>query len=256
MGKKKGILLASPGTSYTDALEKTIAVLERDIEENFPEYQVYRAFTSQMIVKKLKKSQTQILDVKEALERMASDGVKILLVQSSHVINGIEYGNMRTTLMEYEDRFEKVSVGAPLLSSVEDYKKVVHTIMEDARIAEGETLVLIGHGTGHHANSAYPALEYTFHLLGYPQVLVGTAEGFPDLEAVMTKLRVAGYKKVTIMPLMVMAGGHARKTMAGERDSWKMKLEEAGYEVKVMERGLGEMKGIRNLFLEHLRAVM
>ena len=256
MGKKKGILLAGPGTSHMDALEKTIAALERDIEEHFPEYQIYRAFTSQRIVKKLKKNQIPVLDVKEALERMTLDGVKILAVQSSHVINGMEYDNMRKILTEYEDRFEKVSVSAPLLSNAEDYKKVVHTIMENVRIAEDEALVVMGHGTGHHANSAYPALEYTFHLLGYPQVLVGTAEGFPDLEAVMMKLRVAEYKKVTIMPLMVTAGSHVRKTMAGERESWKTKLEEAGYEIEVMEKGLGEMKGIRHLFLEHLRAAM
>ena len=95
MGKKKGILLAGPGTSHMDALEKTIAALERDIEEHFPEYQIYRAFTSQRIVKKLKKNQIPVLDVKEALERMTLDGVKILAVQSSYVINGMEYDNMR-----------------------------------------------------------------------------------------------------------------------------------------------------------------
>lgn len=256
MKKKKGILTVSFGTSYMDTLEKTIGAIERDMKDTFPEYQVYRAFTSQMIIKKLKKSQILIPNVKEAMEQMASDGVETVIVQPTHVINGIEYDTMMSDLMEYTDRFAKIRVGKPLLSGAEDYKKAVHAVMEEVKTEEVEALVLMGHGTDHHANSAYPALEYTFHLLGYQQVLVGTVEGFPDLGAVMTKLKVAGQKKVTLLPFMIVAGDHAQNDMAGEEDSWKTKLEDAGYEVKVMLKGLGEMKGIRGLFLEHLRAVM
>ena len=128
--------------------------------------------------------------------------------------------------------------------------------MAEVTLEEGEALILMGHGTDHHANSAYPTLEYTFHSLGYNQVLVGTVEGFPDLRNVMTKLEISGIRKVTLMPFMVVAGDHAKNDMAGEDDSWKAELEDAGYEVKALIRGLGEMKGIRNIFVEHIEAAM
>ena len=96
--------------------------------------------------------------------------------------------------MEHMHLFRKVYVGKPLLSSVEDYKKAIHAVMEKTVIGEDEMLVLMGHGTDHHANSAYPTLEYTFHSLGYQQVLVGTVESFPDLRNVMAKLEI-GQKK-------------------------------------------------------------
>lgn len=163
---------------------------------------------------------------------------------------------MLRDVMDYTDRFRRIRVGNPLLTSVDDYKKSIHAMMAEVTLEEGEALILMGHGTDHHANSAYPTLEYTFHSLGYNQVLVGTVEGFPDLRNVMTKLEISGIRKVTLMPFMVVAGDHAKNDMAGEDDSWKAELEDAGYEVKALIRGLGEMKGIRNIFVEHIEAAM
>ena len=136
--------------------------------------------------------------------------------------------------------------------SKEDYKKAIHAVMEKTVIGEDEMLVLMGHGTDHHANSAYPTLEYTFHSLGYQQVLVGTVESFPDLRNVMAKLEISGRKKVVLMPFMFVAGDHAKNDMAGEEDSWKSELEEKGYEVRVILKGLGEFEGIRKIFAEHI----
>ena len=124
--------------------------------------------------------------------------------------------------------------------------------MAETELDDGEMLVLMGHGTDHHANSAYPTLEYTFHALGYSQVLVGTVESFPELKNVMAKLKIAGKKKVALMPFMLVAGDHAKNDMAGEEDSWKSQLEEEGYEVRVIMKGLGEFRGIRQIFVEHI----
>lgn len=253
----KAILVVSFGTSHLDTLDKTIGAIERNIEEHFPEYRLYRAFTSGMILKKLKKTKgLEFYNVKEAMERMAADGMDTVIVQPTHIINGIENDRMLEDLMAYADRFQKIRVGKPLLSSVDDYKKAIHAVMEEVELAEDETLVLMGHGTDHHANSAYPTLEYTFHLLGYRQVLVGTVEGFPDLNNVLTKLEITGTKKVVLMPFMVVAGDHAKHDMAGEEDSWKSELEGEGYEVRTILKGLGELKGIQNLFVEHIEEVI
>ena len=187
---------------------------------------------------------------------MAADGMEEVIVQPTHIINGIENDKMMEDLMEYTDRFKKIRAGRPLLTSVDDYKKAIHAVMAEVELKEGEALVLMGHGTDHHANAAYPTLEYTFHSLGYSQVLVGTVEGFPDLRNVMTRLEISGMKKVMLMPFMVVAGDHAKNDMAGEDDSWKTELEAAGYEVRTLVKGLGEMKRIRNIYTEHIEAVM
>lgn len=257
MKEKKAILVVSFGTSYLDTLDKTIGAIERKIAAAYPDYRVYRAFTSRMIIKKLKRTRKIEVDtVKEALNRMIADGIGQVIVQPTHVINGIENDRMMDDLMEQMDAFQKIRVGKPLLNSVDDYKKAIHAVMSEVELQEEEMLVLMGHGTEHHANAAYPTLEYTFHALGYQQVLVGTVESFPELKNVLAKLQISGKKKVLLMPFMIVAGDHARNDMVGEEDSWMSELTEEGYEVRAQIRGLGEMEGIQNLFLEHIEEVM
>ena len=250
---KKGILVVSFGTSHLDTLEKTIAVIEREVAEKFPEAGVYRAFTSGMIIRKLARTEGLHIDtVTEALRRMSADGIEDVIVQPTHIINGIENDRMMEDLMENMGLFQRIRVGKPLLSSVDDYKKAIHAVMAETELSNGEMLVFMGHGTDHHANSAYPTLEYTFHALGYSQVLVGTVESFPELKNVVAKLKIAGKKNVALMPFMLVAGDHAKNDMAGEEDSWKSELEDEGYEVRVILKGLGEFSGIRKIFLEHI----
>lgn len=250
---KKGILVVSFGTSHLDAMKKTIDVIEKEIAERFDDSRVYRAFTSGMIIRKLKRTENMAIDtVSEALKRMAADGMEDVIVQPTHIINGIENDRMMEELMENMSLFRRIRVGKPLLSSVEDYKKSIHAVMAETELRDGEMLVLMGHGTDHHANSAYPTLEYTFHALGYSQVLVGTVESFPELKNVMAKLKIAEKKKVALMPFMLVAGDHAKNDMAGEEDSWKSELEEEEYDVRVILKGLGEFEGIRKIFLEHI----
>lgn len=250
---EKGILVVSFGTSHLDTMKKTISVIEQEISERFQEYRVYRAFTSGMIIRKLKRTENLAVDtVQEALNRMKEDGIEDVIVQPTHIINGVEYDRMMKDLMENMFLFRRIRVGKPLLSSVDDYKKSIHAVMAETQLEDDEVLVLMGHGTDHHANSAYPTLEYTFHALGYNQVLVGTVESFPELKNVMAKLEISGKKKVVLMPFMLVAGDHAKNDMAGEEDSWKSELEDAGYEVRVIMKGLGEFEGIRKIFTEHL----
>ena len=250
---EKGILVVSFGTSHLDTMKKTISVIEQEISERFQEYRVYRAFTSGMIIRKLKRTENLAVDtVQEALNRMKEDGIEDVIVQPTHIINGVEYDRMMKDLMENMFLFRRIRVGKPLLSSVDDYKKSIHAVMAETQREDDEMLGLMGHGTDHHANSAYPTLEYTFHALGYNQVLVGTVESFPELKNVMAKLEISGKKKVVLMPFMLVAGDHAKNDMAGEEDSWKSELEDAGYEVRVIMKGLGEFEGIRKIFTEHL----
>lgn len=251
---KKGILVVSFGTSHLDTLEKTITAIEKDIQDEFPGFDVYRAFTSGMILKKLLRTENLNFDtVTEALERMRADGIQTVVVQPTHIINGIENDKMLEEVKAFDTSFKKICVGMPLLSTVSDYKMAIHAVMEEVELHDEEALVLMGHGTDHYANAAYPTLEYTFHSLGYTNVLVGTVEGFPDIRNVMTKLEIMGANKVTLMPFMIVAGDHAKNDMAGKEDSWLTELKEAGYRVEVLLKGLGEIEGIRNIYIEHIR---
>lgn len=254
---KKGILVVSFGTSHPDTMDQTISVIEEEIRQRYPEYAVYRAFTSETVIRKLKRRENLSVDtVQEALRKMAKDGIEKTAVQPTLVINGLENDRMLKVLLDNMKLFREMSVGKPLLSSVADYKKAIHAVMCEIHIEEDEALVLMGNGTDHHANSAYPMLEYTFHALGYNYVLVGTIDSFPDLHNVRTKLEISGKRKVVLMPFMLTAGNHAKKDMAGEEDSWKSELEAEGYDVRIIMRGLGEFPGIRRIFLEHLDEII
>lgn len=255
--KKKAILVVSFGTSHLDTLEKTIQVMETETRQRYPEYQIYRAFTSQMIIQKLKQVENvMVRNVKEAMEQMLQDGIQTVIVQPTHIINGYENDKMKEEIRKYSDQFDAIRIGAPMLTRTEDYKKAVHALIEDVKLEEQESLILMGHGTEHPANSAYPALEYILQALGYSHIHVATVEGYPQLKEVMKKIEETQIRKVALLPFMFVAGEHAKNDMAGKEDSWKEELEKAGYQVRPILKGLGEFPSIRNIFQEHLEEVL
>lgn len=251
---RKAILVVSFGTSHEDSRKKTIEAIEQKIAEEFKEYKIYRAFTSKMIIKKLAKSGLHIMTVEEALKQMKADGVKELIVQPTHVINGIENDEMMEDIKAVTGEFDSVVIGRPLLNDTKDYKRLAQAVVEDNPLAEDEILMLMGHGTTHYSNSAYPALEYVFKEMGYANILVGTVEGYPSFEEAMKQLEKTNKKKVTLLPLMIVAGDHANNDMAGEEDSWKSRLEQEGYQVVCRIKGLGELDKVQEQFIEHIRA--
>lgn len=253
---KPVILVVSFGTSYNDSREATIGAIEKLIQESFPDFEVRRAFTSQIIIDKLRERDGLVIDnVEQAMERLAADGVKDLVIQPTHVMNGKEFDQMMEAVAPYKDRFASLKVGAPLLSSTEDYKQLVEEIAAELpETKDGEAVVLMGHGTEHFANSAYAALDYAFKDMGIKNVFVGTVEGYPDLAAVMRRVADFGASKVTLLPLMIVAGDHANNDMAGDEEgSWKMAFKGAGYEVACVIKGLGEYPGVREHFVRHVR---
>lgn len=252
---QKAILVVSFGTSYLDALDKNIKAIEQKIENAYPDYKIYRAFTSKMIIKKLKSVHNLHIDtVSQAIERMIQDGITELVVMPTHIINGIENDIMTDEIKQLKEHFNSVTFGMPLLSSISDYLKVVEIIVNHYKPADNTALILMGHGTNHYANSAYPALDYTFKQQGYNNIFVGTVEGYPEIDHVMTMVKNCQPSKVTLLPLMLVAGDHAQNDMAGdEEDSWSVLLKEDGFEVQNIIKGLGELEEIQDLYLEHLQ---
>lgn len=254
---KKAILVVSFGTSHQDTLEKTIAAIERDMAEAFPDWEVRRAFTSGMIIRKLERRDGLAIDnVEKALARLVVEGFDTVVVQPTHVMNGEEYDKLAAQAAPYAHQFSSFALGDPLLTSVEDYQQAVPAVLSELP-AEGEdhALVLMGHGTEHFANATYAAMEYVFHDLGHKQVFLGTVEGYPELTQVLHRLAEhPQVRRVTLAPLMVVAGDHAKNDMAGEEeDSWKTRLEAEGYQVDCVLRGLGEFAAVRKMFVGHAR---
>ncbi len=250
---KKAILVVSFGTSYNDTREATIGAIEKEIASAFPEYSVRRAFTSQMIIDKLKsRDNLEIDNVKQAMERLLDEGVGTLICQPTHVMHGLEYDDMVQEVSEYADHFETLKFGEPLLSSTQDYRDVVAAINQEFTVPNDTALVLMGHGTEHFANSTYAALAYYFSH-NNPNILVGTVEGFPDLDTTVKDVKKLDVKKVILTPLMVVAGDHANNDMAGnEEGSWKTVFKSEGYEVEPVLKGLGEYRSIRDIYLAHV----
>lgn len=254
------LLVVSFGTSFNDSRRLTIGAIEEDMEKTFTDFAVRRAFTAQIVIDHVKDRDGEVIDnVTEALDRAVENGVKTLVVQPTHLMNGIEYDELQGTLAEYADAFEKVVVGEPLLTSDEDFKIVETAITEStAEYDDGETaIVYMGHGTEHESNGVYAKLQDLLTEDGYANYYIGTVEAEPSLEDVVEAVGEGEYTKVVLVPLMVVAGDHANNDMASdEEDSWKTTFAEAGYEVEALLQGLGENESIRELYVQHAQAAV
>lgn len=251
---KKAILVVSFGTSYEETRKKTIDKIEESIKNEYPQYRVYRAWTSAVIRRKLlRRDGTAIPDIAGAMEEMSGDGITDVIVQPTHVLNGIENERMEEQLRSYRGRFAHIVAGSPLLTTQRDHKHAIECVAAELAPSDGEALVLMGHGTEHYANSVYDALDLQFKDSGYENIFLGTVDAYPDFETLLRRVEKLRPKRVALAPFMIVAGDHARNDLAGSgRDSWKSRMEAAGYETHCILKGLGEYEGIRRLFLCHV----
>lgn len=257
---KPVILTVSFGTSYNDSREKTIGAIEKAIAKANPDYEVRRAFTSQTVIDILKeRDKIETDNVEDAFKKLVSDGVKTLVVQPTHVMSGYEYDDLMEVVEENRSKFDRLSVGAPLLTSDEDYKELV-SILKDSTSQyspDDTAVVFMGHGTEHESNAAYATLQEAFTAAGAKNYFVGTVEATPSLDDIVSAVKSDGYKKVVLEPLMVVAGDHANNDMAGDEDgSWKKTFENEGIEVECLLKGLGEIDGVQKMYVSHTEAAI
>ena len=251
---EKALLVVSFGTSYAQTRERTIGAIEENLAERFRDRTVRRAWTSNFIIKKVAKTEGLIVDTpEEALEKLAEEGVKDVIVQPTHLSDGYENQRMMEIIRRYADRFERIAVGRPLLFTAEDRDAVAH-LMPQLCLGDSEedrALLLMGHGSEKHPVPVYEELQESFAKAGIRNVFVGTVEGTPSFEDAKALLDGSGYKKVVLAPLMIVAGDHAVNDLAGEEDAWKSILVGEGYQTEVILAGLGEYEQMQNLFAEH-----
>ena len=276
------LLVVSFGTSFNDSRTADIGGIEKALQTAYPDWSVRRAFTAQIIINHVQARDDEKIDnMDQALQRAVDNGVKNLVVQPTHLMHGAEYDELTEAVESYKDKFESVTIAEPLLGEVgdsddavnDDKKAVAEAITAEAvktagydslevAEADGTAFVFMGHGTSHTAKISYSQMQSQMNDLGYDNVFIGTVEGEPEdtaCEAVIEKIKEAGYKKVVLRPLMVVAGDHANNDMAGDdEDSWKSQFEASGAFDKIDTQiaGLGEISAIQDLYVAHTKAAM
>ena len=276
------LLVVSFGTSFNDSRAADIGGVEKALQEAYPDWSVRRAFTAQIIINHVQARDDEKIDnVEQALDRAVDNGVKNLIIQPTHLMHGAEYDELTAALEGYKDKFESVKIAEPLLGEVgadatvinADKAAVAEAITAeavkdagfdslDAVKEDGTAFVFMGHGTSHTAKVSYSQMQTQMEQLGYDNVFIGTVEGEPEdtsCEAVIEKLKEAGYKKVILRPLMVVAGDHANNDMAGDDDdSWKSQFEASGAfdSIDTQIAGLGEIQAIQQLYVAHTQAAI
>lgn len=276
------LLVVSFGTSFNDSRVADIGGVEKKLQEAYPDWSVRRAFTAQIIINHVQARDDEKIDnMEQALERAVSNGVKNLVVQPTHLMHGAEYDELVDAVNNYKDKFETVTVAEPLLGEVgsdatavnDDKKNVAEAITAeavktagydslDAAKEDGTAFVFMGHGTSHSAKVSYSQMAAQMSELGYENVFIGTVEGEPEetaCENVINNVKEAGYKKVVLRPLMVVAGDHANNDMAGDdEDSWKSQFEASGAFDKIDTQiaGLGEIDAIQQIYVDHTKAAI
>lgn len=253
---KKAILVVSFGTSYENTREKTIGAVENRIRKAFGDCDVYRAFTSGMVIRKLKRGGIDVDTVAEALTRLYLMGYTEVYCQPTHIIPGEEYDKLRRSAETFSSVFSVLRIGKPLLFETDDYPELIDAMESELKMERSTAVVLMGHGTEHQANSVYPALQFWLEKKGYKDVFVGTVEGFPKLCDVIERLDKNNYDKIRLLPFMLVAGDHAQNDMAGDEDSWKCILTDKGYIVRTKLKGLGEYQGIQDMYVKHLEELI
>ena len=276
------LLVVSFGTSFNDSRVKDIKGIEDALQAAYPDWSVRRAFTAQIIINHVQARDGEKIDnMQQALDRAVGNGVKNLVVQPTHLMHGAEYDEMMEMIDEYKDKFESVAVAEPLLGEVGADAAVINADKEavakavtaaavkdagfdslEAAAEEKVAFVFMGHGTSHTAKVSYSQMQTAMQTLGYSNVFIGTVEGEPEetaCENVIEAVKAAGYTKVILRPLMVVAGDHANNDMAGaDDDSWLSQFQASGdfASVECQIAGLGEIEDIQQRYIEHTKAAI
>ena len=250
---KASVLMVHFGTTFDDTRKNTIDAVNDEAKKEFPDMEIREAYTSRIIMRRLKERGIVKDNPAEALDKLAKEGYTHIIVQPTNVINGVESKTLEQQLEMYKDKFKEIRTGSALLSTPEDYKAVAEIINKEVgKVADNEAVVLVGHGTHDNGNAAYPAMDYTAKSMGY-KFYVGTIEGFPEFDDVVRGLKKDNIKKVILMPFMFVAGDHANNDIAVD---WKEALEKEGFIVEVKLTSLGMMEDIRKMFINHAKFML
>lgn len=253
---KTGILLVHYGTGNGHSRKVTIDKLDSLATERFDGCRVLEAYAAPAVIKMLAKKGIRKLTIPQALDSLKALGCDKVAVQSTMLLDGV----MTDKLEEYAEKaksgFKQINVGRPLLYTVDDCRTVISLIEKNLSACgidtKGSQVVLVGHGSDSPANAMYSQIDYLLKDEGKPQWHVGTIEGYPTIDNVERKLKEQKSRKVMLIPLLYIAGNHQKEDIGGV---WKERLQELGYKVTVIDRGLGEMPEVQEMILQRIQTL-
>lgn len=261
-GDKAALLMVHFGTTHEDTRALTIDAINAKAKATFPELELREAYTSRIIIRRLKARGTEKLTPLEALLRLRSEGYTHVIVQSTNIIDGVEMESLRRDVESVSPFFKEIRVGTPLLYSVEDCEEVANILndrLNSAPAKKGKAsakqqhVVLVGHGTYTPSTAIYSQMDYMLKAKGLAHFHVGTIEGYPSFDTLLAQLKAGKAKRVMLVPFMFVAGDHAKNDIAVD---WKEALEKEGYAVDVLMEGLGQVPEIQGIFIEHIRFML
>lgn len=253
---KKAIAVINFGTSYKEARKRSLDKIYGDVVNAFEYDQVYEAYTSSIIINKLKKEGIYKYTVEEALDKAYENGERDIYILPTHIIHGAEYEKIIIGCEKFKNKFDSIKIAPAVLENKEDCKKIVPVINSLIHFNNKYEYVLMGHGSEVNANIRYSEMNDAFESAGYDNVHIASVEGSPYIEDIINKMRKPKeVDKVVLHPFMVVAGDHALNDMAGEKDSYVAKLNDLGYNTEVIIKGLGEYAKFRKIYIENLHKI-
>lgn len=255
-GDKAALLMVHFGTTHDDTRALTIDAINSKAQAAFPELKFQEAYTSRIIIRRLKKRSIEKDTPLDALLKLRAEGYTHIIVQSTNIIDGVEMESLRRDVESVLPFFKEIRVGTPLLYSVEDAEKVIEIVGNrlktsvQGKKAAHENVVLVGHGTYTPSTAIYSQMDYMLKANGLTNFHVGTIEGYPTFETMLAQLKTGKAKQVTLVPFMFVAGDHAKNDIA---DEWKERLEKEGFTVSTRLESLGQVPEIQEIFIDHIR---
>lgn len=258
---RNGILTASFGTTYKEARNISLEAIDRAVSCKFPDFAVYKAYTSSIVKKRIYKNENLIIPgISQALNKMYENGIENVYIMPTHIIPGEEYHKILDTVYMYSSKFNILKTSKPLLSSANDFSltaDILNHYYNFSNTGNNSAIVLMGHGSGHAANKCYSQFQDTLIQKGFLNVFVSTVEGTPDFKTLLNLLKKQTFKNITLIPFMVTAGEHVHNDMAGnKKTSWKNQLINLGYNIQIITHGIGEIKEIQKLYISHLNNII
>ena len=251
---KAAILMVHFGTTHDDTRALTIDAINQKVKDSFPGYDVFEAYTSRIIIKRLKERGIEKQTPSQVLERLIAEGYKKVYIQPTNIITGKENKTLAQEVEKVRDKFTDIRTGKALLYSLEDTKEVVAILSErHSQSSPDSHVLLVGHGTDDPGNALYSQTDYMFKSQGYGNFHVATIEGFPEFDDALAQLQKRKARKVTLVPFMFVAGDHAANDISQD---WKKSLEGNGFQVDVKMEGLGQVPEIQDIFIRHLNEAM
>lgn len=249
-GDKVAILMVHFGTTHDDTRALTIDAMNKKAQAEFPDVELREAYTARIVIKRLGERGIVKQKPLDVLNQLQKEGYTYVLVQTSTIIDGVEMESLQKDIAEVQSQFKEIRIGDPLLYSPEDYENLINVLTKD--IDSQTAYVWVGHGTYDSNTAQYAMLDYMLKAKGHTNCFVGTIEGYPSYDDMLQQLKASGLKRVVLVPLMFVAGEHAKNDIA---EDWKTDLEKEGYSVDVKMEGLGQNPEIQDLYISHLKFI-